>query len=201
MNDIVEHLAQFPPAQRRALTAIRTHLLRLLPGASETIAWRMPSYRIDGDLVISFDGFAQHNSLFPGAEAIRTLSAALADYSTTKGTIHLPRDVPPPVTLLRELVRTRIDEINASYPRSSGVTKVFYDNGRLKSRGRIRGGVMTGDWEFYRRDGSLMRSGSLWALGQRTPKVPAPRRHRGRGSPVGPWVVKGLPEVPGPKSG
>ena len=153
------HLGEFPVRQRRALEATRTSLRRLLPGADEVIAWGMPSYRIDGDLVLSFSGFAEHNSLFPGPAVVKAAAREFPDLVTTKGTIHLPRDTAPPTALLRFVVRTGIDEINAGYPKKSGVTKEFYDNGFLKCRGRVKAGEMNGAWEFFRRDGSIMRSG------------------------------------------
>jgi antitoxin component YwqK of YwqJK toxin-antitoxin module len=36
-----------------------------------------------------------------------------------------------------------------------------YDNGRVKLRGAHLDGEMHGDWEFFRLDGSLMRSGAF----------------------------------------
>ena len=156
---VTKHLAAYPPAQRRALESIRSAVHKLLPGADEVMAWGMPSYRVDGDLVLSFSGFADHNSLFPGAGVVKAMSTALPAYKTTKGTIHLPRDTAPPLAALRAVVRARIDEINASYPKASGVTKEFYDNGFLKYRGRMKDGRMHGAWEFFRRDGSPLRSG------------------------------------------
>lgn len=36
-----------------------------------------------------------------------------------------------------------------------------YDNGKPKHRGARLEGEMHGPWEFYRRDGSLMRSGEF----------------------------------------
>jgi uncharacterized protein YdhG (YjbR/CyaY superfamily) len=156
---VTKHLAAYPPAQRRALESIRSAVHKLLPGADEVMAWGMPSYRVDGDLVLSFSGFADHNSLFPGAGVVKAMSTALPKYKTTKGTIHLPRDTAPPLAALRAVVRARIDEINASYPKASGVTKEFYDNGFLKHRGRMKDGRMHGAWEFFRRDGSPLRSG------------------------------------------
>lgn len=159
------HLAAYPSAQRRALESMRTALHRLLPGADEVMAWGMPSYRVDGDLVLSFSGFTDHNSLFPGPTTVAAAAREFPDLVTTKGTIHLPRDTAPPAALLRFVVRARLDEINGSYPKASGVAKAFYDNGFLKQRGRIKAGEMHGAWEFYRRDGSLMRSGRF-AQGQ-----------------------------------
>jgi antitoxin component YwqK of YwqJK toxin-antitoxin module len=38
---------------------------------------------------------------------------------------------------------------------------VDYDNGKPKHRGQRLDGEMHGAWEFYRRDGSLMRSGEF----------------------------------------
>jgi len=36
-----------------------------------------------------------------------------------------------------------------------------YDNGNIRYRGANLGGKMHGAWKFFRRDGSLMRSGSF----------------------------------------
>lgn len=38
---------------------------------------------------------------------------------------------------------------------------VHYDDGKIKYTGFMLGGAMHGPWSWYRRDGSLMRSGSL----------------------------------------
>lgn len=156
---IARHIDAFPPAQRRALATIRSSLAKLLPGADEVVAWGMPSYRVDGDLVLSFSGFSDHNSLFPGAGVVRAMRTELPAYESTKGTLHLPRDSAPPLKDLRAVVRARIEEINDSYPKPSGVTKAFYDNGYLKHRGRMKGDAMHGAWEFFRRDGTPLRSG------------------------------------------
>jgi uncharacterized protein YdhG (YjbR/CyaY superfamily) len=158
-DDVTRHLADFPPKQRRALTSTRASILKLLPGADEVIAWGMPSYRIDGDLVLSFSGFSDHNSLFPGAGVIEQMREEFPRFPTTKGTLHLPRDTSPPASILRAVIQARIAEINAGYPKASGLAKAFYDNGYLKHRGRMKDGHMHGEWVFYRRDGSRLRSG------------------------------------------
>jgi antitoxin component YwqK of YwqJK toxin-antitoxin module len=40
-----------------------------------------------------------------------------------------------------------------------GPEVVYYDNGNVKSRGGYLDGEMHGAWEFFRRDGSTMRTG------------------------------------------
>ena len=37
----------------------------------------------------------------------------------------------------------------------------FYENGLPRFKGEYQNGKMHGFWEFYRKDGSLMRSGSF----------------------------------------
>lgn len=76
-------------------------------------------------------------------------------------------DRPFPAPLLRRIIRTRILEINRSFPKKSGEAKEFYSNGVLKYTGRVRNEEMVGAWKWFRKDGSIMRSGSFKA-GQKT---------------------------------
>jgi antitoxin component YwqK of YwqJK toxin-antitoxin module len=43
----------------------------------------------------------------------------------------------------------------------TGELSPFYENGLPRHKGDYLGGQMHGYWEFYRKDGSLMRSGSF----------------------------------------
>jgi antitoxin component YwqK of YwqJK toxin-antitoxin module len=36
-----------------------------------------------------------------------------------------------------------------------------YDNGEVRNRGFLLDGEMHGEWEFFRKDGSLMRAGAF----------------------------------------
>lgn len=157
-------LARFPSGQRQALQAVRKVLVAALPGAEEVIAWGMPSLRIDGDLVVSYQGFSKHNSLFPSSSAVfEDLSNELSAYTVTKGSIHFDPEKPLPTMLIRQIIRVRLAEINASYPRKSGESKCFYSNGFLKYRGRMKNDAMHGTWEWFRKDGSIMRMGEFCA--------------------------------------
>lgn len=160
--DVDRVLGTFDEPQRSALQRTRETIGQLLPGAVETIAWGMPTWRIDGDAVVSILGFARHNSVFPQSGGIVDQLGSLLDgYVVTKGTIHFDVHRPFPKSLMRALIRVRIDEINTSYPRASGEFKEFFDNGHLKAKGRIRAGELTGEWMWFRRDGSLMRAGAF----------------------------------------
>ncbi|MBU6245269.1 MAG: hypothetical protein KGP12_08650 [Actinomycetales bacterium] len=160
--DIGDHFDRFPPAQRQALTRTWQAIGSLLPGARAAIAYGMPTMQADGVSVVGLDGFTRHNSLFPYSGGITSLlRQELAGFQQTKGSIHFPCDEPFPTALLRRILRARIEEINAGYPRGSGESKAFYDNGYLKSAGRYKDGHLHGSWRWCRRDGSLMRTGSF----------------------------------------
>lgn len=163
MKEIEERLASFPPAQSAALTTIRSTLRSLLPAATEDMSWGMPTFRSEGIIVLSFLGFTEHNSLFPGPEVQKEVGSLLDGYDTTKGTIHLPRDSAPTKAFLKELVEARIRIINRSYPKKSGEFLELYSNGVLKAKGKYKDGQMHGSWSFYRKDGTIMRSGAFKA--------------------------------------
>ncbi len=161
-SPIDAHLARFDDPQRAALEATCNTIRRVLPGAAEVISYGMPTFKIGGVAVVGVDGFTDHNSLFPySGSVIETFRAELPEYVAAKGTLHFPRDRAFPAGPLKRVLATRIREINASYPKRSGEAREFYANGRLKSTGRIKDDKMHGAWQFFRRDGTRMRSGSF----------------------------------------
>lgn len=119
----------------------------------------MPSLRVDGELVLSMQGFREHNSVFPGPHVIEALGSKLAGFTITKGTIHFDRDRPMKPSVVRAIIASGVDLINDSFPRANGQTKEFYPNGWLKAKGKTKAGQLHGAWEWFRRDGTIKRSG------------------------------------------
>ena len=161
MQEITKLIARHPKTQAQVLGRLREQIKKILPGAKEKIFYQMPSFEVSGVIVLSYEGFKEHNSIFPGPEAIKALEEDLAKYKTSKGAIQFDLEKDFPASVLKKILLTRIKLINASYPKASGEFMEFYDNGYLKAKGKYREGQMHGYWEFYRRDGSIMRSGKL----------------------------------------
>lgn len=172
MQEITSLIKRHPANQAKVLSELRALIKKLVPGATEKIFYQMPSFDLSGVILLSYEGFNEHSSIFPGPEVIKVLEKDLANYKTSKGAIQFDKDKLPPAPLIKKIVQTRIKLINASYPKSSGEFMEFYDNGHLKAKGKYREGEMHGHWEFYRRDGSIMRSGKLQL-----------------GSPIGEWTT------------
>ncbi len=161
-SPIDDHLDKFSAPQRRALQATCDIVRATLPGAVETISYGMPTFKVDGVAVLGLDGFTAHNSLFPySGSVVALIHDELPGYAAAKGTVRFPLDTPFPSALLKRVVKMRIAEINDSYPKKSGETKSFYDNGFLKMKGKLKGDQMHGSWEWFRRDGTMLRSGAF----------------------------------------
>ena len=159
---ITQHLKKFDKEQRAALTLLREQVLLELPTAEEVIKYGIPTFTIEGVPVLGFDGYKAHNSIFPYSGSINALmEKELAKYEQTKGSIHFPLNKPIPLALVRKLIKVKIAYINASYPSRAGEYLEFYGNGVLKAKGKMRQEKMHGYWEWFRKDGTKLRSGSF----------------------------------------
>ena len=157
-----KHLKKFEISQRAILQNLRELIAAELPTATQTIKYGIPTFLINGVAIIGFDGYKNHNSIFPYSGALNeTLKSELVQYEQTKGSIHFDVQKRFPKPLLKKIIKARIVQINASYPKKTGEFLEFYGNGVLKASGKIKSNEMHGDWKWFRKNGVIMRSGSF----------------------------------------
>ena len=109
---VTAHLKKFDKPQRDALQAVREIIAEALPEAEETIKYGIPTFTIGGKGVIGFDGFKNHNSIFPyGSAAIEALDEELSKYVKTKGSIHFDKERPFPKVLLKKIIKERLRQL------------------------------------------------------------------------------------------
>lgn len=107
--EVTAHLKKFDKPQRDALQAVREAIAEALPEAKEVIKYGIPTFAIDGKGVIGFDGFKNHNSIFPYSGSIAALmKEELSGYDQTKGSIHFDKEKPLPKGLLRKIIKVRL---------------------------------------------------------------------------------------------
>jgi len=106
-----EYLALITPEKRAALEKLRAATRSAAPRAEECISYGIPAFRLDGKVLVYMGASARHCSLYPGAHPIATHKTELKPYSTSKGTVRFPAEVPLPASLVRKLVRARIAEL------------------------------------------------------------------------------------------
>lgn len=107
---IDEYLAPLSNEKRAALEKLRRAIKAAAPKAEECISYQIPSFRLNGKLLVAFGAAAKHCAFYPGSSPVEAHKRELKDYDTSKGTIRFPADSPLPATLVRKLVKTRIAE-------------------------------------------------------------------------------------------
>jgi uncharacterized protein YdhG (YjbR/CyaY superfamily) len=110
---IDEYLAGVAADKRAALQKLRRAIRSAVPRAEEAISYGIPAFRLDGRVLVFFAAATRHCSFFPGKHPVQVHAAALAKYDTSKGTVRFPATRPLPATLVRRLVRTRVQEYAA----------------------------------------------------------------------------------------
>ena len=157
-----KHLKSFETSQRLILVNLQEMIADELPTAIQVIKYGVPTFLIEGVAIIGFDGYKKHNSLFPYSGSTNMLlEKELAGYEQTKGSIHFALEKRFPKPLLKKILKARIAQINANYPKRTGEFLEFYGNGVLKASGKMKSDQMHGDWKWFRKDGVIMRSGSF----------------------------------------
>lgn len=110
--EVSAHLKKFDKPQRAALEDVRKTIAAALPGCREAIKYGIPTFLVDGEAVIGFDGFRKHNSIFPFSGSFNArMNDELVRYSKTKGSIHFDRDKAMPKGLLRKIVKERLRQM------------------------------------------------------------------------------------------
>ncbi|WP_152606063.1 DUF1801 domain-containing protein [Empedobacter falsenii] len=104
---IDEYILGFDQAKQEILENVRKIIHEAVPRAMETINYKMPTFRLNGN-VIHFAMFKNHVGIYPGAETIEHFKNDLTDYKTSKGTIQLPLDKVLPKKLLKEIVLYKV---------------------------------------------------------------------------------------------
>ena len=81
------------------MAAIRRAVHAAVPGATETISYRMPAFR-KGRVFFYFAVFKQHIGIYPPVRGDAALQRALARYRGPKGNLKFPLDEPMPIALI-----------------------------------------------------------------------------------------------------
>jgi uncharacterized protein YdhG (YjbR/CyaY superfamily) len=106
------YLAELPADQRELLQGVRRRIAALVPAATETISYGMPAFTLDGRFLVSYAGWKKHCSLYPLTDSFMASHAAAIDgFDRTKGSIHFTASRPLPPTVLDDLIRARVADL------------------------------------------------------------------------------------------
>ena len=106
---ITDYISGFPSDVQKLLRKVRATVRKAAPGAQEGISYRIPVFRLKGDLVY-FAAFKQHIGLYPRVSAIRKFKKELSGYKSAKGSVQFPLEQPIPYGLIGRIVKFRVKE-------------------------------------------------------------------------------------------
>ena len=108
-STIDEYIAQFPDDIQIILQNIRRIVHDAAPDAQEKIAYQMPTFTLNGNLV-HFAAFKNHVGFYPTPSGTEKFKKEIASYKAAKGSIQFPLDQPIPYDLITKIVKFRVKE-------------------------------------------------------------------------------------------
>jgi uncharacterized protein YdhG (YjbR/CyaY superfamily) len=111
-EEIDAYLAGLDEPKRGTLQRLREVILEIVPDAEQGIAYRVPAFKVGGKVVAGFAAFTNHLSYLPhSGSVLPALDAETRAYARTLSALHFAVDRPLPKTLVRQLIRVRMAEI------------------------------------------------------------------------------------------
>jgi uncharacterized protein YdhG (YjbR/CyaY superfamily) len=108
-ENVDEYIAEFPADVQKILTKIRSTIRKSAPKAGEKIAYGIPTFTLNGNLV-HFAAFKNHIGFYPDPSGIDAFARELSPYESAKGSVQFPLDQPIPYDLISRIVRFRVQE-------------------------------------------------------------------------------------------
>ncbi len=110
-KSVDEYIASQPEAVQATLASVRSAIQRALPGAEETISYKIPAYKLHGEAVLYFAAWKRHFSLYPaGARLVAAFQDELGSAQVVKSTLRFSLSEPVPVKLIERIARFRAKE-------------------------------------------------------------------------------------------
>jgi uncharacterized protein YdhG (YjbR/CyaY superfamily) len=112
-KDIDEYLTTVPINVRNTLEKFRSTIRSIAPKAIEKISYQIPTFNYLGPLV-GFAAFKNHCSFYVMSPEVMSLfKDELKSYDTATATIRFSADKPLPESLVKKIVKARIEENEA----------------------------------------------------------------------------------------
>ena len=112
-KNVDEYLAAAPEEVRPVLEKLRRTIRTAAPKAEEVISYQIPMFKYHGPLVF-FAAFRNHCSFYVVSKPImETFSSEIKPWDTSGTTIHFSAKNPLPASLVKKIVKARIQENEA----------------------------------------------------------------------------------------
>jgi uncharacterized protein YdhG (YjbR/CyaY superfamily) len=161
IKDIDSYINKFSKEDRQVFSQFR----KVIHGVSkfeETVAYNMPAFKYKEKIVACVAINKNHVGLYPySGNIIKLFPDDLKRYKTSVGAVQFPKDQKFSKTLISKIIKARMKEIDSNLTKSKplNIHKVYHKDGSLWAKGNMEGKNMEGYWQWFRKDGTKMRTG------------------------------------------
>ena len=104
------YIASFPADVAEVLENVRRAILGAVPGAGETISYRIAAVTLGGTPLLYFAGWKRHVSLYPVPAGDAAFERTVAPYRSGRSTLRFPLSRPVPYDLIAETARRHAEQ-------------------------------------------------------------------------------------------
>ena len=108
-KNIDEYIEIFPIEVQSKLIQFRKLIHSLVPDITESMAYQMPTFVLNGNLV-HFAAYKKHIGFYPAPSGISNFIDEISKYKYAKGSVQFPIDEDLPIDLISRIVLFRITE-------------------------------------------------------------------------------------------
>jgi uncharacterized protein YdhG (YjbR/CyaY superfamily) len=110
-NSMDNYINIYPLPTRKILIQIRNLIHKLVPQATETIKYGIPTFVLNDKNLVHFAAYKNHIGFYPTPGPIIEFKKELNQYKQTKGAIQFPLDKPLPFDLINRIVKFRVKSV------------------------------------------------------------------------------------------
>ena len=104
------YIKSFPKETQTLLTQLRKTIRQAAPEAEESIAYQMPTFKVNGKNLVHFAAYKNHIGFYPAPSGLKAFENEIAKYKHSKGAVQFPLDEPLPLPLITKIVKFRVKE-------------------------------------------------------------------------------------------
>lgn len=112
-SPIGEYIAKYPEDVQAILRKIHTIIRAAAPGATESISYGMPAFKLNGRPLVYFAAWEHHIGFYATPSGNEAFRKELAPYHGAKGSVRFPLDRPIPYELIKQITRYRVKELSS----------------------------------------------------------------------------------------
>jgi uncharacterized protein YdhG (YjbR/CyaY superfamily) len=109
-KEVDKYIAGFPKEVQEILEKLRKLIKKLVPEATETISYQIPTFVLGKRNLVHFAGYKNHIGFYPTPSGIEAFKKELTLYKFSKGSVQFPLDKEMPWKLIKRMVEFRVKE-------------------------------------------------------------------------------------------